>query len=66
MAGIVACTGGTGAAIVLQSYGVANGIAKANFRGAVFVVLIMATNYPHASIFSSVAHVEDVPDNGKT
>ena len=50
----------------LQSYGVAKGIAKANFRGAVSVVLIKATNYPHAPTFTSVAHFDDVPDNGKT
>jgi hypothetical protein len=31
----------------LQSYGVAKVVAKANFKGAVFVVLIMATNCPH-------------------
>ena len=43
MAAIVACRVGIGAAIELQSYGVAKDVAYDNFRGDVFEVLIIAT-----------------------
>jgi hypothetical protein len=64
--GIDACRGGTGVAIVLQSYGVAKMPANASLRKAVPVVLIIATYYPHAPTFTSVAQIDDVPEAGKT